>query len=75
MFVPGPSADCSKFPVVGKISPGKYHGFDYRRGSKSKFRDSGRVRLLTNLQAANEKLLQIILVGQPELNLKLNSSD
>ncbi len=33
------------------------------------------VRLLTNLETANEKLLQIILVGQPELSLKLNSSE
>jgi general secretion pathway protein A len=33
------------------------------------------IRLLTNLETANEKLLQIILVGQPELNLKLNSPD
>jgi general secretion pathway protein A len=33
------------------------------------------VRLLTNLETANEKLLQIILVGQPELSLKLNSPE
>ena len=33
------------------------------------------VRLLTNLETATEKLLQIILVGQPELSLKLNSTD
>lgn len=33
------------------------------------------VRLLTNLETATEKLLQIVLVGQPELSLKLNSPD
>jgi general secretion pathway protein A len=31
------------------------------------------IRLLTNLETATEKLLQIVLVGQPELSLKLNS--
>jgi general secretion pathway protein A len=31
------------------------------------------VRLLTNLETANEKLLQIVLVGQPELDRKLDS--
>lgn len=31
------------------------------------------VRLLSNLETDREKLLQIILVGQPELDLKLNS--
>jgi type II secretory pathway predicted ATPase ExeA len=31
------------------------------------------VRLLTNLETAEEKLLQILLVGQPELDLKLDS--
>ena len=31
------------------------------------------VRLLTNLETGNEKLLQILLVGQPELDLKLDS--
>ena len=33
------------------------------------------IRLLTNLETSTEKLLQIVLVGQPELNLKLNSPD
>jgi general secretion pathway protein A len=33
------------------------------------------IRLLTNLETATEKLLQIILVGQPELSLKLNSPE
>ncbi len=33
------------------------------------------IRLLTNLETATEKLLQILLVGQPELSLKLNSPD
>ena len=33
------------------------------------------VRLLTNLETASEKLLQIVLVGQPELSLKLNSPE
>jgi len=33
------------------------------------------VRLLTNLETATEKLLQIVLVGQPELSLKLNSPE
>ena len=31
------------------------------------------VRLLTNLESAEDKLLQIVLVGQPELDLKLDS--
>jgi general secretion pathway protein A len=31
------------------------------------------IRLLTNLETATEKLMQIVLVGQPELSLKLNS--
>src|SRR6202034_3579655 len=31
------------------------------------------IRLLTNLETANEKLLQILLVGQPELDAKLDS--
>lgn len=31
------------------------------------------VRLLTNLETANDKLLQILLVGQPELDEKLDS--
>lgn len=31
------------------------------------------VRMLSNLEAENEKLLQIVLVGQPELREKLNS--
>jgi general secretion pathway protein A len=33
------------------------------------------IRLLTNLETANEKLLQILLVGQPELDEKLDSVD
>ncbi len=33
------------------------------------------VRLLSNLETAHAKLLQIILVGQPELRDKLNSSE
>ena len=31
------------------------------------------VRLLTNLESAEDKLLQIVLVGQPELDEKLDS--
>ena len=31
------------------------------------------VRLLTNLETAEDKLLQIVLVGQPELEEKLDS--
>ncbi len=33
------------------------------------------IRLLTNLETPREKLLQILLVGQPELDEKLDSSD
>jgi general secretion pathway protein A len=33
------------------------------------------IRLLTNLETADEKLLQILLVGQPELDEKLDSVD
>jgi general secretion pathway protein A len=33
------------------------------------------IRLLTNLETAEEKLLQILLVGQPELDDKLDSPD
>jgi len=33
------------------------------------------IRLLTNLENADEKLLQILLVGQPELDDKLDSPD
>jgi general secretion pathway protein A len=33
------------------------------------------VRLLTNLETAQDKLLQILLVGQPELDEKLDSTD
>jgi len=33
------------------------------------------IRLLSNLETAKEKLLQIILLGQPELNEKLKLSD
>jgi general secretion pathway protein A len=33
------------------------------------------IRLLTNLETAQEKLLQILLVGQPELDEKLDSAD
>jgi type II secretory pathway predicted ATPase ExeA len=33
------------------------------------------VRLLTNLETADQKLLQILLVGQPELDAKLDSFD
>jgi general secretion pathway protein A len=33
------------------------------------------IRLLTNLETAEEKLLQILLVGQPELDDKLDSAD
>ncbi len=33
------------------------------------------IRLLTNLETAEEKLLQILLVGQPELDQKLDSAD
>ena len=33
------------------------------------------IRLLTNLETSTEKLLQILLVGQPELSLKLNSPE
>ncbi len=33
------------------------------------------IRLLTNLETSTEKLLQIVLVGQPELSLKLNSPE
>lgn len=33
------------------------------------------IRLLTNLETAHDKLLQILLVGQPELDQKLDSVD
>jgi len=33
------------------------------------------IRLLTNLETPTQKLLQILLVGQPELNQKLDSSN
>jgi general secretion pathway protein A len=33
------------------------------------------IRLLTNLETTNEKLLQILLVGQPELDEKLDSTE
>lgn len=33
------------------------------------------IRLLTNLETAEQKLLQIILVGQPELEAKLDSAE
>jgi len=33
------------------------------------------IRLLTNLETTREKLLQILLVGQPELNEKLDSTE
>src|SRR5580704_9265579 len=33
------------------------------------------IRLLTNLETADEKLLQILLVGQPELDDKLDSAE
>jgi general secretion pathway protein A len=33
------------------------------------------IRLLTNLETANDKLMQILLVGQPELDDKLDSLD
>jgi general secretion pathway protein A len=33
------------------------------------------IRLLTNLETAQQKLLQIVLVGQPELDRKLDSPD
>lgn len=33
------------------------------------------IRLLSNLETADDKLLQIVLVGQPELDLKLDSPD
>jgi general secretion pathway protein A len=33
------------------------------------------VRLLSNFETANDKLLQILLVGQPELGARLNASD
>ena len=33
------------------------------------------IRLLTNLETAHQKLLQILLVGQPELDEKLDSGD
>lgn len=33
------------------------------------------IRLLTNLETAQQKLLQIVLIGQPELDRKLDSPD
>jgi type II secretory pathway predicted ATPase ExeA len=33
------------------------------------------IRLLTNLETVQQKLLQIVLVGQPELERKLDSAD
>jgi general secretion pathway protein A len=33
------------------------------------------IRLLTNLETAQQKLLQIVLAGQPELDMKLDSHD
>jgi general secretion pathway protein A len=33
------------------------------------------IRLLTNLETSQQKLLQIVLAGQPELDLKLDSYD
>jgi general secretion pathway protein A len=33
------------------------------------------IRLLTNLETTDRKLLQVVLVGQPELDLKLDSPD
>ena len=33
------------------------------------------IRLLTNLETSQQKLLQIVLVGQPELDQKMDSPD
>ena len=33
------------------------------------------IRLLTNLETSQQKLLQIVLVGQPELDQKMDSAD
>ena len=33
------------------------------------------IRLLSNMETPNEKLLQIVLVGQPELEIKLKRPD
>ena len=33
------------------------------------------IRLLSNLETEKDKLLQVILVGQPELNSRLNLHD
>ena len=43
-----------------------------RRSPSSFGRSSGRSTLLTNLETAEEKLLQILLIGQPELDEKLD---
>ena len=47
---------------------------DYRRSPEPHLSGSRRSRLLTNLETSTEKLLQIVLSGQPELEEKLKAS-
>lgn len=78
--------DCRDAPRLEKIA--KLNGFLIERlkagGTVALLMDEAQnlrvdvleeLRLLSNLETSNEKLLQIILVGQPELQEKLNRSD
>lgn len=46
-------------------------GIDCGRSARLSFDLLEEIRLLLNLETASEKLLQIVLVGQPELEEKL----
>src|SRR6516225_769410 len=57
-----PGVDAAQPLAVRTVPCGRDGGADHRRGAES---------LLANDAAATEKLLQIVLSGQPELELKL----
>ena len=57
--------------LLDRLRTGRQHGSHHRRGPEPRRGALEEVRLLSNLETDTEKLLQIVLTGQPELKQKL----
>jgi general secretion pathway protein A len=57
---------CLNAYLLDAYAQGPARGADHRRGAEPVGRALEQVRLLTNLETDTQKLLQIILLGQPE---------
>ena len=50
-------------------------GFKFNSGTNAEWETIESLRLLTNLETEKQKLLQVVLFGQPELDKLLNRAD